>query len=608
MKEYTKKPESQSRTLDSNQRPSKQAPIADILQAYRTSSVFQFDREIHDTVFYGRSTPRRRYLATDSSADNSMPHLTVDTLNEAINLTNEAIKGAPMQIKRQCIMDALNPNNNYGLSQDEVAWKQWLNQRQAPLLMNEMNGEQCRADMRMDNDFWKGIMLWILPSTQNMIRGIGPNLWQEEAHDVNVDRTLHSRYSVEATQRDWNDAEYTAHDAYVDNYNGDPLRNEIKDDEVINNIFFRTDKWLTDVVMDKFWRLTSLMGMDFFVARGKHIDFIRANNEGTDPDPQTGRRSITDSEWLHAQNQGYLMDGNVTRKSPIQAVSIQKKEARPKDLAKIRYVDAAEEFEDKLGQYLAENEMAKTAVSSLVSEITNQIPIASDTVDKYGTDDKGVTGMVGKSLENLQQVKNSGNIREQLTMIYNLTRSGVFEERSSPQRIDLKYLPEEISMRNDRQKIGENDKHIIVKPALISPQLSQREEQSLGAKGHKNWKSGASNFHYKMGSAYQRGAQRLLAITSTGISGTSYMMLHVAKAYNADLSKIRLALLGWMIPARDHTFHEIMTACNHFDAGLEYINTPERYRYISPITEETLRSNVAKNRQFPDEIAGLSNE
>jgi hypothetical protein len=39
MREYTKKPENQSRSLDSNPKASRQAPIADILQAYKNGTL-----------------------------------------------------------------------------------------------------------------------------------------------------------------------------------------------------------------------------------------------------------------------------------------------------------------------------------------------------------------------------------------------------------------------------------------------------------------------------------------------------------------------------------------------------------------------------------------
>lgn len=39
MREYTKKPENQSRTLDSNPRASRQAPISEILQAYKNGTL-----------------------------------------------------------------------------------------------------------------------------------------------------------------------------------------------------------------------------------------------------------------------------------------------------------------------------------------------------------------------------------------------------------------------------------------------------------------------------------------------------------------------------------------------------------------------------------------
>ena len=82
---------------------------------------------------------------------------------------------------------------------------------------------------------------------------------------------------------------------------------------------------------------------------------------------------------------------------------------------------------------------------------------------------------------------------------------------------------------------------------------------------------------------------------------------------NKLLESLRLALLGFFIPEKHHSFHEIMIVSRAF--GLGYVDSDERYSKISPLTEKELRKNVAKykkapenNGKFPHEIGkSLSN-
>lgn len=74
-----------------------------------------------------------------------------------------------------------------------------------------------------------------------------------------------------------------------------------------------------------------------------------------------------------------------------------------------------------------------------------------------------------------------------------------------------------------------------------------------------------------------------------GISGSTDMYLHLAEYFGlsvADKAKVRLAALGTMIPARDHSFHEIMTASTAY--GLDYTAGPNGagYRAFLPFTSD----------------------
>ena len=71
---------------------------------------------------------------------------------------------------------------------------------------------------------------------------------------------------------------------------------------------------------------------------------------------------------------------------------------------------------------------------------------------------------------------------------------------------------------------------------------------------------------------------------------------------------LRLAILGWMLPVGDHTFDEIMTACQAFDDTLTYDPASlTRYRVLAPFSEDALRA-LAPDRLFPDEHAQAAKE
>jgi hypothetical protein len=108
-----------------------------------------------------------------------------------------------------------------------------------------------------------------------------------------------------------------------------------------------------------------------------------------------------------------------------------------------------------------------------------------------------------------------------------------------------------------------------------------------------------------MTSKYQDTAEELLTPVSTGPSGTAYGIFQVATTVGAgiDPERLRLAILGWMLPIGDHTFHEIMSACAAFEPSLVYDPASlNRYRSLSPLSESELRA-IAPGQLFPDEVA-----
>lgn len=122
----------------------------------------------------------------------------------------------------------------------------------------------------------------------------------------------------------------------------------------------------------------------------------------------------------------------------------------------------------------------------------------------------------------------------------------------------------------------------------------------LGDKVLKTWKGGETWF--TTGAKLQEESTNKNMRMLTGFSGTTDMYFHAGEYFKlgkTDLEKIRLAALGTMIPARDHTFHEIMTASTAY--GLDYADGPSGYAGFAPLKPADLRA-LTGVQIFPHEL------
>ena len=97
-----------------------------------------------------------------------------------------------------------------------------------------------------------------------------------------------------------------------------------------------------------------------------------------------------------------------------------------------------------------------------------------------------------------------------------------------------------------------------------------------------------------------------------GVSGTTTRMLTAFKWLNSGASPLdfRLAILGWMLPAWDHSLYEILRG-SHLasvkgDKESDLTDVVDMYMNIPPLTTEELRTHVAHNKLFPHEEIYLS--
>ncbi len=278
--------------------------------------IYQLQKNIHHTVYYGkgdRGGQRERYMRANL-APMATHHCTVDTLNTGIGLTQNTMSG-PIGQKRINIRTAIDDRGgDANLSQDEKDWAAWLEARREPLLLPDMTGAQCRYDMRLDNSWWKRTWKRLFPPSRHKIddgQGQG-RTWKQEAHSRNIQPNTGTRFG-------WTNAQRTLHNNFVESDRAGlrTARTELEEGlpsrAMFDEVKTRSWSWFQDVVRRRFWRLTSKMGLDFFAHRNTNVDFVRDQNY---VEVMNGRRSITNSEWEHAQNQGYL-GNSVTRRDPV---------------------------------------------------------------------------------------------------------------------------------------------------------------------------------------------------------------------------------------------------------------------------------------------------
>lgn len=277
------------------------------------------------------------------------------------------------------------------------------------------------------------------------------------------------------------------------------------------------------------------------------------------------------------------------------------KDASVADIEAIAFIEAALAFEKALGVFLATYGPAEAAAEQLARAVWQAVSPSKQA--KLGSKQGTVSGMVGAEPSVLRQVVESGNLRERLTLVYNGYVAGLFGRLERPESFQ--------ALREQRSDLPKDQVRGPPHPEQVNPPLSQREWfAAVGGKGKLGWESGQDLYHFPMTSDYQKQAEDLLTPVSTGPSGTAYGIYQVAQKLKVqvDAGTLRLALLGWMLPIGDHSFHEIMTACATFDDQLAYDATRlARYRSLTPLQEDQLRA-LAPSKLFPDEVATLARQ
>ncbi|WP_019506277.1 DUF4157 domain-containing protein [Pleurocapsa sp. PCC 7319] len=280
-----------------------------------------------------------------------------------------------------------------------------------------------------------------------------------------------------------------------------------------------------------------------------------------------------------------------------------------------RYYKAITAFEKYLGWYAARHPKSIAAASDMLSVI---VELAQPRIEKallsipevFGTTDPGTTGGVGMDADKITEVLREGNFREKMTLIYNsycnrklspLISTAIW---GNPDPKSLFSRPESI-MKDRQERKNVEDKSATLTTETVdsvqNPPLSDREREFSVVDDRLQWVSGMRRIYYEEHSEYIKEAKRLKVLAGGGISGTAYAIIEIAMILGiSDLNNARLAALGWMLPAHDHTFYEIMQAST--EMGLEYVPGPLGYHFIDPLDTSEIERNVLVESEgkFPD--------
>ena len=290
-------------------------------------------------------------LMEQAGEEESQYHTTVDDLNRTIGIVPDMFEN--MGIFRNQLEEKLSPPQetpSTPAQKEAVAWRMWLSEssRKNALQMPEMNTAQFLVDQRLDEatDERKDASAYEQRSmdSDNLSHQIDSGqidpetgehiMWTQEAHKANQQRMLNPQYVYwtpelrqaadslinapslgEKNASEGNIKKASVGAALKAKNEGKDVKNATQTghqwaEKILNNFL----RWMS-VVQGRFWRLTSLMGLDFFASRKKQVLFTRADPNAPDfvGSAERRRRLITDSEWRHVREMGYEKTGAVKR-------------------------------------------------------------------------------------------------------------------------------------------------------------------------------------------------------------------------------------------------------------------------------------------------------
>jgi hypothetical protein len=319
---------------------------------------------------------------------------------------------------------------------------------------------------------------------------------------------------------------------------------------------------------------------------------------------------------------------------------------------------AATSFEERLGTYAFNHAKAKSAAQAMADKVVAymnargalhaQYLLLGETLDEFDPDkswkkvgemNTRIAGAVGNDVTAIKQALTTGNIREQLTHIYNFfnsivgqdvvhgTKAADIKTAMRGARIShtkIKARSDELSATDKKlhEKIPATDKSLKArgeirgKPlvagsaqsdrsAADAPGLSAREKAHMGLVNDTDrlqWNEGAKAWLIQEQQDWSRTYRGIGMPISAGPSGHTNSFMQIAQYLKVDQPyDVRLAIIGHLLPIRAHSLVEILEAAKPW--GADYTPGRGMHHDIRPVSEKSLRKNVAAGAKFPDELA-----
>lgn len=290
--------------------------------------------------------------------------------------------------------------------------------------------------------------------------------------------------------------------------------------------------------------------------------------------------------------------------------------ASPNHLRLIRYAEAAEAFDSRLGQYLMNRPRATEAVREVVRALWEFLERKEpDKLVQLGIDPTELrtsSGNVINRVDVLRSAMEEGNLRELSSMLFGAASREVL---SNYLYIDG-YSPWP-SLKPERSyRIEEDSDDRLIPLKDIYPPVSQREFDVAGVEQdgewYVRWDFARDSLSLPLHSPPHMDGDRTGGLVATGTSGSILRILetmyrfqeHAGKRFN--FPELILGLIGSMLVGGHHTAHELLRAVGLWghsaEFGFSYTDGWSRYRTIPYLSEAELR-NVAVGGLFPDEIA-----
>ncbi|WP_221354057.1 lonely Cys domain-containing protein [Streptomyces beigongshangae] len=315
--------------------------------------------------------------------------------------------------------------------------------------------------------------------------------------------------------------------------------------------------------------------------------------------------------------------------------------APPWALARVRYAQEALYFERRLAAYLGENAQVNEEFGKVVRAFWHIALHNRTDYRLFGSDSGEDGGAVGTSYEDLARVVESGNLRERVTFLFNGVATNLVpylmggvepqhpvigvERRDRHRSERLKHYEREVAElraaeldpEDAAQEMAELEALLRtpLRPHEVWPALSPAERRLAVRDGVLLWSPAGQLHTLPMAADFQARSEDSGGLVLTGTSGSAYRIVtHVARLNRlagvpVDLGLIRSGLVSILVGVGHHSFHEVMTGAQHAldeigpTAAPVYADNWGRYWDVLPLTEEELRTFVAREGLFPDEHA-----